>query len=176
MAPCTWSSPHHRATFSPSLRASVPTSCQEILSPSHHHSLPPGTPSNRAICHTHTATVSPWGLLCHRYTTVSQCNLVRHLVRHRDITVPPGALPWNRFTTVPPGSPPNAPPCHLVHHRAAVHPCRRRTDTTHRHTFVHLRTWQLSIVQRISGPPETVWSNFTIWSVANNSNEYFTVF
>ena len=129
MAPLTWSPPHHRVIFSPSLHASVSTHSQEIVPPSHHHTLPPGTQSNRATCHTHAATVLLW-------------DLVRHLVRHCDTTVPSGAPPWNHLTTVPPG----APPCHLFRHHATwsatVPPCCRRTDTTHRHTSVHQRTWQ----------------------------------
>ena len=89
--PCLHGSmqPFHRVTFSPSIHASVPTRNQKIVPPSHNHTLPPGTPSNRATCHTHAATVSLW-------------NLVRHLVRHRDTTVPPGAPPWNHRTTVSP--------------------------------------------------------------------------
>ena len=127
MAPCTWSPPHICVTISTSYRAFVPTRNQEIVPPSHNHTKPPGTPSNRSTCHTHTTTVSLW-------------ELVRHLVRHRDTTVPFGAPPWHhRITvrhratwsaTVPPGPP----------------QCRRRTDTTPRHSSVHPRSWQLSII------------------------------
>ena len=144
MAPFTWTPPHHRVTFSFSLHVSEPTRNQEIVPPGHHHSLPFDTPSNRATCHTHAATVSLW-------------NLVRHLVRHRDTTVPPGVPPWNHRTTVPPG----APPCHLVRHRAAVPPPYRHDTSAYLRTPTHLTT-----VNHTSEPPDTIWRNFTIWSVA----------
>ena len=127
---------YHCATISPSLPASVPSRNQETVPLSHHHTLPPATPSHCASCHQHAVTVSPLDLVHHR-------------------------------TTVPPG----APPCDLVRLHVTVTPCRRLTDTTHRHTYVHPRTWHLSII-----PPDTVWRNFTIWSVAKNSNDYFTMF
>ena len=89
--PCLHGSMHLVTTtspcpFSPSLRASVATRNQEIVPPSHHHTLPPGIPYNRATCHTHAATVPPWDLVCHRDTTMPPCNLVRHCSR---AAVPP---------------------------------------------------------------------------------------
>ena len=112
---------HIRASISLSLHASVPSRNQESLPPSHYHTLPPTAPS----------------LPCHA-TTYRNCVAVRPGATplHQRATVTPACKLVHRRTTVPPG----APPCHLVFHHAAVPPCRRLTETTHRHTYIHPRT------------------------------------
>ena len=99
---------HIRATISPSLRASVPSRNQETVPPSHHYTLIPATPSHRATCHKHAATVSPWNLVRHRATWCANwCGTVTqpcHLVSHRAIwcaTVPPGPPPFHRAAALP---------------------------------------------------------------------------
>ena len=114
------------------------------VAPIHRHSVPPCRHVTRRP--SHRAIIPP----CHFPPTY--CNR---------FAVTPGALPCHHCATVQPG----APPWHLSF---TVPPFRRSTDTTHRHTSVHprtwhtsRRTWQMSII-----PPDTVWRNFTIWSVA----------
>ena len=75
----------HRAKIPPSLHLSMPPRYQEIATPSHHPTLPPATPSHRATCHHHAATVY-------------LCQLVRHP------TVPPAMMMRNRVA-VTPGTP-----------------------------------------------------------------------
>ena len=110
--------PCHRATITP---CHLP----------HHPTVPPATnmpqPCRRE---TWCASVTP---PCHRGTwCATWCSTVTppcHLVHHREPTVPPFHLEANRATWC-----------------ATVQPCRRRTDTTHRHTSVHPSTWQRSII------------------------------
>ena len=134
----------------PPCRHVIRRPCHRVtITPCHlsHHSIDPPATNMPQPCYRETwcDTVTP---LCHRATSVQ-----------------PNAPPYHSATwcaTVPPNP--------LLCHRVAVPPCRRLTDTTHRHTYVHSRTWLLSI-----RPPDTVWGNSTIWSVAKNSNDYFTM-
>ena len=136
----------------PTFRHVIRRPCHRpTITPSHlpHHStVPPATNMPNRVA------VRPGATPCHHRATVPPAC---HLLHHRN-TVPPGALP-----------------CHLMIHcatsSATMPPCRRLTYTTHRHTYVHPRTWLLSII-----PPNTVWRNFTIWSVAKNRNDYYPMF
>ena len=122
--PCLHGSIHLVTTTSPcnfsfSLHVSVPTRNQEIVPPSHHHTLPTGTPSHPTVP---PATHMPQPCRCviwcatqcttmkQPYHCVTWCATVPpgappyHLVRHRttwSATVPPGPPPWRRAAAVP---------------------------------------------------------------------------
>ena len=118
---------------------SVSSGLKKTVPSSHHHTLPPATPSHLAHCqlthhltlpHSHSPTchtIFP----CH-VATIPPCHLPHHL------TVPPSNNPTLSHAT--PSYPPLLlchlaiiPPCHLPHHPTVPpvtnmsHPCRRDT-------------------------------------------------
>ena len=116
---------------------------------------------NRTTCHHCAATVSPW-----------------HLMRYR-------APPRYRKTIVSPCyRPVSSPPiCHIV--SLCYHPLcptvlqpYRYSGTVAPRLRVFIQSWHRlnATITLYDDPPGTQWHNFTIWTVAKNSNDLFNGF